>query len=566
MASPVPGQVPGYLLHELVGEGATATVWRGEATGSPGRVLAIKQVGVTADADAVAAVRREAEALARLSHPSVLQVVDVVDTPDGAALVTPYATGGSLATRLAGTSGGLDPVEVADLGARIASALAAAHTAGVIHRDVKPANVLFDAEGQPLLGDFGTALLAGEHHEVVGTAEYLDPTVVTGRTADAASDLYGLGVTLYEALAGVPPYAGSTPRQTLAAADRGRHVALRDLVVAPVGLTSAIEAAMARDPANRPSGAHELAARLDEARRGLERNGSAGQPPAGLRADHGTAEATGPPPPPPPAPPRDTPRHTDPAPDDLDDLDDDVDGDATPVTPAWGSLWSRTRDNAPPSWPATPGPSGATTTGDDGRSGTIRYGPARPTRAPEPAPAEDQPRFPRWVLVLAAIAVVAIPAAIVAFVFFGGDDDRVSVREAAPECDDVAAPVTDGGQILLADVEGRGCSVPIAWDGEQLAVPDSSGGIERFDLGASPDDVLLFGDWTCDGRESPALYRPSDGQVFTFDELVGAGEQASVGGEASGVIDGEPEVVVDAEGCHHVQVTEREDGEGDDDG
>lgn len=198
---------------------------------------------------------------------------------------------------------------------------------------------------------------------------------------------------------------------------------------------------------------------------------------------------------------------------------------------------------------------------DGGRSGTIRYGPAGPVRKPEPEPIAEEPqsRFPRWLLIVAIVALVAVPLAVVAWLFFfGGDDEPTpgSAREPAEECGGVTVPVApQGAETLLADIEGQGCTVPVAWDGEQLAVPRSDGGIDRYDLGALPDDVLVFGDWTCDGRESPALYRPSDGQVFTFTALVGAGEEASATGEPSGVENGEPTVVVDNSGCHRVDVS-----------
>ena len=720
MAGSDAGSVPGYTLHERIGTGTTAEVWRGEEVGNPGRVYAIKHV-TDATARAIEVVEREASVLERLSHPSVLQVVSVVGTREGAALIMPYAPGRSLARRIADAPGGLGPAEVADIGARLASALAAAHTAGVIHRDIKPANVLFDAEGQPLLSDFGVALLTGDAIDVAGTAEYLDPTLVEGRSPDTASDLYSLGVLLYEALAGVPPYAGSSPKQTLMAANRGRHVPLGELVSLPPSLISVVESAISRDPADRPRSAHEVAARLDEARREIDRGlisswqpsrqpsrvepggasgakspGAAGvigpgapgktggrpappapdtqlpppsaaastsdsqsndstssaaeqsgsSPDASLSSpneDGGRptpssgppSEGTGPPAfegpvdggPQPPQPPGSVPStppvgRAEPgrpleqpagqskadqlpeppkSPGDLPppppersqspqlQMDDPwIKGDSKEA--GWPSPWegkAQVESDGEDGWPsrlddapisfgdvadrweaqrtagggALTGDADQAMTGDGGRSGTIRYGPAGPVRKQEPEPVEEEPksRFPRWLLIVAVTALIVVPLVIVAWMFFfGGDDEAVpgSAREPAPECDGITAPVApQGSETLLADVEGQGCSVPVAWDGEQISAPTSDGGIDRFDLGALPDDVLLFGDWTCDGRESPALYRPSDGQIFTFQALVGDGEEVAVAGQPSGVENGEPSVVVDNSGCHRVEVS-----------
>src|SRR5690606_38993582 len=120
------------------------------------------------DPSRIAELRREAEALERLSHPSILRLLDVVPDGPGVALVFPFAAGGSLAQRIAEAPDGLDATFVADLGARLARALASAHNAGLIHRDVKPSNILFDVEGQPLLADLGTALLRGESAPAAG--------------------------------------------------------------------------------------------------------------------------------------------------------------------------------------------------------------------------------------------------------------------------------------------------------------------------------------------------------------------------------------------------------------
>jgi eukaryotic-like serine/threonine-protein kinase len=493
-------EVPGYVLRDPIGAGSTATVWRGEAVGTPGRVLAIKLVPHADGHTACDALRRRGEVLARLSHPNLLPVVAVVPTDDGLALVTPYAPGGSLAAMLAHAHGGLPAAEVADLGVRLASALTAVHRVGIVHRAIKPANVLFDRDRQPLLGDVGLVRFDGDGAAIADAAEYLDPGLLDGREPDARSDLYALGVMLYEALAGVPPYTGATVAQTVTAANLGRFVPLDAHVDAPSALTAAIEAAFARDVQDRPAGAHELAWHLDEIRRSM--SGTEDDPPSHPASTGGRAGVLG-----------------------------------AAVSPAGSVTFSPRRDTRPPS--------------ADGRSAIVS------SRAVALAPRRDEPsrprRVPRDLLVAAVVAVVLVPAVQMVASVSGDGAAETTPREPAPACTESTSP-DDGREILLADVTARGCSTPVAWDGRQLEVLGDTGPTERYELGAEPEDVLLFGDWTCDGRDAPALYRPADGQLFTFDELVGAGDRTSATGAPTGVTEGSPTVVTDDAGCDRVEV------------
>ena len=240
--------LPGYDVQELLGFGATGEVWRAVelATGEP---VALKRLRPGADVDAL---RREAALLAGLDTPYVVRLRAVVDS----VLVLDHAAGGSLAGLLA-RRGALDPGEVVTIAAPLASALAAAHARGLVHGDVTPANVLFTADGMPLLSDLGLARLAGESLATVdGTAEYVDPAVAAGGSPDAAADVWSLAAVCHHLLAGAPPHGGSSVGDVLSSAVAGERAPLGLLApTAPRALVEVVEAALVADPAARPDAA-----------------------------------------------------------------------------------------------------------------------------------------------------------------------------------------------------------------------------------------------------------------------------------------------------------------------
>jgi eukaryotic-like serine/threonine-protein kinase len=156
--------------------------------------------------------RREAEAASRLSHPNVCPILDAGVTKDSTFVVMPMLAGGSLADRLA-RHRTVPATESAAIVAQIATGLDHAHRHGIVHRDVKPDNVLFDADGTALITDFGIAT-AGFHKgltgtgRAMGTPHYMSPEQAMGKPVDGRSDIYACGVMLYEMLAGVPPFDG----------------------------------------------------------------------------------------------------------------------------------------------------------------------------------------------------------------------------------------------------------------------------------------------------------------------------------------------------------------------
>lgn len=256
--------IGGYVLTELIGRGASSAVWRGVSALAPDNRsldVAVKRLAVPdSDADRER-LKREAAALAKVHHPNIIRVLGVVDDGPGIALLLDLADAGTLADHLR-TYGPMPPDEVQRLLAPVASALHAAHRAGLVHRDVKPANVFLTSKGQALLGDFGIAHDAGRTQltrtdMAVGTAAYLDPEVVNGADPSPASDQYGFGILLYESLTGTTPFSGPVPMAVLKAADAGSFVPLDRFTVGP--LADTVERAFARRPDDRFASMADLA-------------------------------------------------------------------------------------------------------------------------------------------------------------------------------------------------------------------------------------------------------------------------------------------------------------------
>jgi serine/threonine-protein kinase len=268
-AQPLDGR---YELEERIGGGAAGDVYRA-VDRQLDRVVAIKFVRAASDIDDVARARfeREARTGARFSHPNSINIFDVGEAEDGRPyLVMEHVDGETLAERIE-RSDALPADEALEIACHVVSALAAAHEAGLVHRDVKPSNILLGADGAARLADFGIAKAIDDVSgrmtltgEVLGTAHYLAPELMTGGRATPRSDVYSVGVVLYEMLSSRPPFDGRSPAEVLAAAQRGEVEPLeREDVDAQV--VSAMYRALDRDPSRRPVDGGELLALLQAA-------------------------------------------------------------------------------------------------------------------------------------------------------------------------------------------------------------------------------------------------------------------------------------------------------------
>src|SRR5918993_2767328 len=220
--------------------------------------------------------KREAMSVASLSHPNIVQVYDRGETEEGSSYIAmEYVPGGTLKERIS-REGSLEAADAAGLGAQVAEALGAAHDRGMVHRDIKPQNVLLAARGGAKVADFGIARAGSSATisrtgSVMGTAGYMSPEQALGRPATPKSDLYSLGVVLYEALTGELPYTADNP---IAVSMKHVNEPLRPPIELnpriPRGMNALVTKLLAKDPEDRYADAEELADDLWRVNRGLE--------------------------------------------------------------------------------------------------------------------------------------------------------------------------------------------------------------------------------------------------------------------------------------------------------
>jgi eukaryotic-like serine/threonine-protein kinase len=260
-----------YQVLERIGRGGMGTVYRARDT-RLGRDVAIKVINaeIASDADRLARFRREATIVAALNHPAIVVIHDTGHEAGTSYLVTEFVDGVSLRTLLR-DEGALGYRRVIDIGAQIADALGAVHALGIMHRDLKPENVMLTRQGRAKLLDFGLAksrevdagqdvtrtVLNTEVGVVMGTVGYMSPEQVRGEALDARSDIFSLGIVLYEMLSGARPFEGATTADVVSAVLRAEPPPLSDSV--PASLRTIVQRCLNSQPVERFQSAADLA-------------------------------------------------------------------------------------------------------------------------------------------------------------------------------------------------------------------------------------------------------------------------------------------------------------------
>jgi serine/threonine-protein kinase len=305
-----PGLVLGgrYELVAPIARGGMATVWVADDPVLSRRVaVKVLRADLAADEGTRARFRHEAIAAARLSHPNIVSTYDTGDD-DGLAYIVMELVEGPTLRHLIDQQGGLPVADVIRIGKEVADALNAAHRAGLVHRDVKPANVLVPPTGPVKVTDFGIAKAAGGDDltrtgTVMGTARYLAPEQVNGKPTDPRTDVYALGLLMFEALVGHPPFGGDTDIATAMARLTTAAPAIRaERPEVSQALDDVIHRCLARQPSARFGSAAAVREALDRASldptgvvpRPAAPPGSSGAVPRPVAGPRGDAGATRP--------------------------------------------------------------------------------------------------------------------------------------------------------------------------------------------------------------------------------------------------------------------------------
>lgn len=265
-----------YEVHSRVARGGMATVYRA-LDRRLDRTVALKVMHphLAESSDFVARFRREARSAARLNHPGIVAIYDQGHADDASYLAMELIEGHNLRVELR-RAGALPLGQALELADGVLDALACAHRAGVVHRDVKPENILIEASGRPKVTDFGlaravTEVTAASTGTVLGTVAYLAPEIVTSGTADARADVYALGVVLFELIVGAQPFVADQPiRVAFQHVNDGVPLPSSRVPWLPVEVDEIVAALTARDPEDRPADADAALALLRRTRAALD--------------------------------------------------------------------------------------------------------------------------------------------------------------------------------------------------------------------------------------------------------------------------------------------------------
>lgn len=224
-----------YKIVGKLGQGGMATVYKAHEL-SLNRMVALKVLSpqLSEDKAYIKRFQREAQAAAQLNHPNIVQIYAIGEEQGVHYFAMEYIKGKSLAD-IRQEEGVLKPEDAVPIIRQVAEALAQAHKAGLVHRDIKPSNIMIDAAGRPKVTDFGIAYVSYANTKltrdgsIIGTPEYLSPEQCEGKTVDQRSDIYSLGVTLYELLSGKTPYEADTPVSMLMKIVKGEFPPLKEV-------------------------------------------------------------------------------------------------------------------------------------------------------------------------------------------------------------------------------------------------------------------------------------------------------------------------------------------------
>ncbi|MEU1871886.1 protein kinase [Streptomyces sp. NPDC019793] len=462
-----------YRLGEAIGSGGMGRVWRAHDEVLH-RTVAIKEltaalyVSESDQAILLARTRGEARAAARINHSAVVTVHDVLEHDGRPWIVMELVEGRSLADAVKDEER-VDPREAARIGLWVLRALRAAHTAGVLHRDVKPGNVLLADDGRVLLTDFGIAQIEGDSTitrtgEVVGSVDYLAPERVRGHDPGPSSDLWALGATLYTAVEGRSPFRRTSPLTTMQAVVEEEATEPRYAgALAPV-----ISALLRKDPADRPDAteAEHLLAQAAEGRR-----------PNGAQAYVPTTRYAGPPP-----------------------QADDTTSQGIPGAPGMPGAPVWTGGTPATSYPPTPGPTatGPTTVGP---APTGHTAPGHPMAPAAGGAAPGRVRRVRVRTLALVVAVAALIGAGTAVVLQQRDEGGSSAGGDPTQGSSASASSSPSASATTG--KGPGGSVPADWTrrddplGFSLYLPENW---QRTDFGGDSGELRQI-DYTPDGGE-----------------------------------------------------------------